>query len=465
MTDSPEALSGNLPTFSVSEIAQAVKRTLETSFERVRIRGEISRPNYHASGHLYFTLKDESAVIDAVCWRGRVSALSLRAEQGLEVIVTGRLSSYPGSSKYQIVIEQMELAGEGAILKMLEERRKRLAAEGLFAPERKRPLPFLPQVIGVITSPTGAVIRDILHRLAERFPRRVLVWPVRVQGEGAAAEIVAAIEGFNRLEVGGAVPRPDLLIVARGGGSLEDLMPFNEEAVVRAAANSKIPLISAVGHETDTTLIDFASDLRAPTPTAAAEKAVPVRADLLLEISSLGERQVKGLARLLRERRQEVLGLGRALPEPRRLLEEATQRLDERATRLNLALARAIERRRALTGELGARLIHPSQQLILSKERLATFSQRLAPPVARRLKEAQGELAAQARLLESLSHKSVLERGFVFVEDAKGVVTRASQVAPGDALSLTFADGKVAVRAEGGEPKKKAAPPKQGSLL
>jgi len=260
----------NLPEYSVSEISQAVKRTLEGAFERVRVRGEISGFKRAASGHLYFALKDEEAKLDAVCWRLSAGRLAVTPEDGLEVVAIGRVSSYPGRSSYQLVVESLELAGEGALLKLLEERRKKLAAEGLFDAARKRPLPFLPEVIGVITSPTGAVIRDILHRLEDRFPRRVLLWPVLVQGEGAKEQIAAAINGFNAIRPGGPLPRPDLLIVARGGGSLEDLWAFNEEIVVRAAAASTIPLISAVGHETDTTLIDHAADRRAPTPTAAA---------------------------------------------------------------------------------------------------------------------------------------------------------------------------------------------------
>ncbi|MGE0748835.1 MAG: exodeoxyribonuclease VII large subunit, partial [Rhodospirillales bacterium] len=259
-------LVANVAEFTVSELSTAVKRTLEGTFDHVRVRGEVSRPNYHGSGHLYFTLKDEGAVIDAVCWKGTVGRLGLRIEEGMEVVCTGRVSSYPRSSKYQLVIEAVELAGEGALLKLLEDRRRKLLAEGLFDPAKKKPIPFLPTVIGVVTSPTGAVIRDILHRLGDRFPRRVLLWPVPVQGEGAAAKVAAAIAGFNRIAPGGPVPRPDVLIVARGGGSLEDLWAFNEEVVVRAAAASDIPLISAIGHETDTTLIDFAADRRAPTP-------------------------------------------------------------------------------------------------------------------------------------------------------------------------------------------------------
>src|SRR5882724_2718819 len=310
----PVAVASNLPEFTVSEISQAVKRTLETSFERVRVRGEVSKPNYHGSGHLYFSLKDEGAAIDAVCWRATLARLKLKVEHGMEVVVSGRISSYPGSSKYQIIIDSVELAGEGALLKMLEDRRKRLAAEGLFDAARKKPLPYLPEVIGVITSPTGAVIRDILHRLADRFPRRVIVWPVKVQGDDAAAQVVTAIRGFNALPEGGRVPRPDLLIVARGGGSLEDLMPFNDEEVVRAAAASAIPLISAVGHETDTTLIDFAADRRAPTPTAAAEMAVPVLRDCVETTLSLQQRLLRAASRGLDRQRRHLDALVRALP-------------------------------------------------------------------------------------------------------------------------------------------------------
>ena len=289
---------GNVPEFSVSEISQAVKRTLEGTFERVRVRGEISGFKRAASGHLYMAMKDDAAVLDAVCWRGTAGRLSIQPEDGMEVIATGRLTSYPGRSKYQIVIDSLELAGEGALLKLLEDRRRKLAAEGLFDEGRKQALPFLPQVIGVVTSPTGAVIRDILHRLADRFPRHVLVWPVLVQGEGAAEQVAAAIRGFNALPPAGKVPRPDLLIVARGGGSLEDLWAFNEEVVVRAAAESQIPLISAVGHETDTTLIDYAADRRAPTPTAAAEIAVPVRRELLIQTGELERRLLAAAGRM-----------------------------------------------------------------------------------------------------------------------------------------------------------------------
>ncbi|MGA8550711.1 MAG: exodeoxyribonuclease VII large subunit, partial [Stellaceae bacterium] len=317
----------NLTEYTVSELSLALRRSIEDGFGFVRVRGEVSGFKRHGSGHCYLALKDADAVLDAVCWRMTAMRLAVKPEDGMEVVCTGRLTTFPGRSKYQLVIDTIELAGVGALLKMLEERRRRLAAEGLFAAERKQKLPYLPAVIGVVTSPTGAVIRDILHRLADRFPRRVLIWPVAVQGEGAAAQVAAAIAGFNRLPRDGAVPRPDLIIVARGGGSLEDLMAFNEEIVVRAAASSLIPLISAVGHETDTTLIDHASDVRAPTPSAAAEIAVPVRLELIAGLAGNAARLSGGLARLLAERRLHLAGLARGLPSPHDLIGHAAQRL------------------------------------------------------------------------------------------------------------------------------------------
>src|SRR5437868_4098356 len=304
----------NLPEYTVSELSMALKRRIEESFSYVRVRGEISGFKRHSSGHCYLALKDADAVLDAVCWRGTALRLTLKPEDGMEVVCTGRLTTFPGRSKYQLVLETMELAGVGALLKLLEDRKQRLAGEGLFAAERKRQLPFLPSVIGVVTSPTGAVIRDILHRLADRFPRHVLIWPVAVQGESAAAQVAAAIAGFNTIGTGGPIPRPDLLIVARGGGSLEDLMPFNEEIVVRAAAESTIPLISAVGHETDITLIDFAADKRAPTPTAAAEMAVPVRSELFVEVQGLARRSMLCWQRAQEGRRNGLRAAARALP-------------------------------------------------------------------------------------------------------------------------------------------------------
>ncbi|MEJ2015584.1 MAG: exodeoxyribonuclease VII large subunit [Limibacillus sp.] len=494
----------NLQEFTVSELSSAVKRTIEGSFERVRVRGEISRPSFPASGHCYFRLKDENAVIDSVCWRGTVSRLAVKPEDGLEVIATGRMTTFAGKSSYQIVVEQIEVAGEGALLKLLEERKRKLAAEGLFAEERKRPLPRLPAVIGVITSPSGAVIRDILHRLRDRFPRHVLVWPVPVQGEKAAPEIAAAIEGFNALPAeGGVVPRPDLLIVARGGGSLEDLWAFNEEIVVRAAAASEIPLISAVGHETDTTLIDFASDRRAPTPTAAAEIAVPVRGELLEQVSNFGVRLLQAGRRSLTQRQELLEGLGRGLIHPGRLLEEKTQRLDDLAGRQLLAARNLLRRRLGEVSELGARLVHPRQRLSETRRQVGDLGarlgnlrprvtreasrtlerlepgRRLERALAQRLRESQQELAALSRLLDGYSYERTLERGFAVVWSGEKIVTRASQVASGEALDIEFAgEERVAAVAAGGgaargaaaKPKAKPKPkkdggPEQGSLL
>ena len=480
VTDAPPS---NLPEFTVSEISRAVKATLEGSFERVRVRGEVSKPNYHGSGHLYFSLKDESAVIDAVCWRGTLGRLRLKVEHGMEVIATGRISSYAGSSKYQIIVESVELAGEGALLKLLEERRKKLAAEGLFDESRKQPLPMLPDVIGVVTSPTGAVIRDILQRLADRFPRHVLIWPVAVQGEGAAEQVAAAIRGFNALKIGGSPPRPDLLIVARGGGSLEDLWAFNEEIVVRAAAESAIPLISAIGHETDHTLIDYAADRRAPTPTAAAEMAVPVRAELLAEIAEHAHRLTHAIARALQQRRTLVEGLARGLPDPARLIEEKMQRLDGWTERLGLGVAAFFRRRHNDLTTLAARIGTPDQQIarkhqalghaavLLGKavekllqareRRLERATAALKPKLIRdRLERAALALENAGKLLDSFSYKHVLERGFVLVRDAADrPVTRAAAVAPGMRLALGFADGTVPAVAEGGGARPAGAKP------
>ena len=437
----PAEPGGNLPELSVGELSQALKRTVESAFGRVRVRGEISQAKYHGSGHLYLTLKDERAVLAAVCWRGTVRTLAVRAEDGLEVVCTGRLTTYDQQSKYQLVIEAMEPAGRGAILMMLEERRRRLAAEGLFDAERKRPLPGLPAVVGIVTSPTGAVIRDILHRLADRFPRRVLLWPVAVQGEAAAAQIAEAIAGFGRLDPAGPLPRPDVLIVARGGGSVEDLMAFNDEAVVRAVAASPIPVISAIGHETDTTLIDFAADHRAPTPTAAAERAVPVRSDLLAGLLDRQRRLVDAMARRLTDARTLLAAHERGLGDPMRLLETALQRLDDRADRLALAVATDRERKRARLGEIAARLVHPRERLAGAGRVLDQLADRLTasgePLTVRRRDRAAPWLgdrldrAARARfgaaeerlgrldgLLESYSYRNVLARGYAVVRDA-----------------------------------------------
>jgi exodeoxyribonuclease VII large subunit len=397
-------------------------------------------------------------VLDAVCWRGTAGKLSLAPEDGMEVIATGRLTSYPGRSKYQIVIEALELAGEGALLKLLEDRRRKLAAEGLFDAERKRALPFLPEVIGVVTSPTGAVIRDILHRLADRFPRRVLVWPVLVQGEGAAQQVAAAIRGFNALPAGGAaLPRPDLLIVARGGGSLEDLWAFNEEIVVRAAAESAIPLISAVGHETDTTLIDYAADRRAPTPTAAAEMAVPVRRELLIQTGELERRLLGAAARMVAERRVQLEGLGRGLVDPKRLLEDMSQRLDDRAERLRNCWNAFVRDRQARVDRLRASLPHPRQLLAVKAEQLAGPAGRLDTLRPRLLGDRRRELDGLARVLESVSYKKVLQRGYAVVRGPEGAITGPESVTPGLVLDLEFANDQHAA-AIGGSAQPVSAP-------
>jgi exodeoxyribonuclease VII large subunit len=482
MTDKPPELAlpleHNIAEFSVGEISRAVKRTLEGTFDRIRVRGEVSRPNYHSSGHLYFTLKDEEAVIDSVCWKGNVGRLDLTLEEGMEVICTGRISSYPRSSKYQIVIESVELAGEGALLKLLEDRRKKLTAEGLFDPEAKQALPFLPDIIGVITSPTGAVIRDILHRLADRFPRRVILWPSPVQGEGAADKIAAAIDGFNACTTDGPIPRPDLLIVARGGGSLEDLWAFNEEIVVRAAAASAIPLISAVGHETDTTLIDFAADVRAPTPTAAAEMAVPVRAEMMAQILDSARRLVTGLDRTWEDQRLRIESLGRGLPQPDYLLEEASQRLDGETERLGLAAHNRLGTLAERIASLGSRLRHPRDVMSAAGVQLDQSGDRLHPAFDRLVQNLTDRLVTQSKLLTSVSYKSVLERGFALVRDANGnPLPRAADTSAGAAIEIEFTDGAVGATVDGAggtpaaKPKPKAAPRKkpgddgQGSLL
>jgi exodeoxyribonuclease VII large subunit len=462
-----EPAPGNVPEYAVGELARAVKRTLETGFQRVRVRGEIAGFKRAASGHAYWSLKDMDAAIDAVAWRAQFARLKVAPEDGLEVIATGHLTTYPKSSKYQLVVEALELAGAGALLKLLEERKRKLGEEGLFDPARKKPIPYLPDVIGVVTSPTGAVIRDILHRLAERFPRHVLVWPVLVQGEGAAAQVAAAIDGFNALPPGGATPRPDLLIVARGGGSLEDLWAFNEEIVVRAAARSAIPLISAVGHETDTTLIDFAADLRAPTPTAAAEKAVPVRRDLLARLSELDARLAGALTRGLDNRRQHLQSLARGLGDPRRGIETAQQRLDHLGELMAGRTSALLQRLDHRTAQSGARLVHPSAQIARAGDRVAAAARALEragdrrvdraqsalarvaallrpAAVERALENANGRLAQAAGLLDSYSYQRVLERGFVLVQDAAGhPIVSAGGLAAGQPLALRFHDGEV----------------------
>jgi exodeoxyribonuclease VII large subunit len=495
MTAMPQAAPvSNAPELTVSELSAALKRTVEDRFGYVRVRGEIS--NYrgpHSSGHAYFCLKDQGARLDAVVWKTTLQRLKTRPEEGLEIIATGRVTTFPGKSSYQIVIDAIEPAGIGALMALLDERRRRLAAEGLFDAAHKRPIPYLPAVIGVVTSPTGAVIRDIVHRIRDRFPRRVIVWPVRVQGETSAAEVSAAIRGFNALDAG--FPRPDVLIVARGGGSLEDLLGFSEELVVRATADGLIPLISAIGHETDTTLIDFAADLRAPTPTGAAEKCVPVRAELLQSVSNSGTRLAAASHRNVERRRSDLRALSRALPNaenvlagPRQRLDAAGQRLTSRANsalnerRLRISTAAHLLARHSpqaefvaargrldgagkrLIGAYAATLRFAAQRNASDRARLVSLTQRLGARAASgldlkrervtalqtRLLRAQktcGErrrdkLLSLAQLLGTLGYRSVLARGFALVRDVNGrPLRRVTELEPGDRMSLQFADG------------------------
>ncbi len=517
----PPNLGENAPEFTVSEISGVVKRLIEGEFSHVRIRGEVGRVSRPASGHLYLDLKDDRAVLAGVIWKGVATRLRHRPEEGMEVIATGRLTTFAGQSRYQMVIEDISPAGEGALMAMLERRKKALAAEGLFGAERKQPLPYLPGLIGVVTSPSGAVIRDILHRLRDRFPRKVLVWPVPVQGEKCAASVAAAIAGFNRLQPGGAVPRPDLLIVARGGGSIEDLWGFNEEAVVRAAAASTIPLISAIGHETDTTLIDLAADQRAPTPTAAAELAVPVRADLLAHLNTLEARRIAAQESRLNVRRQRLKDLARALPRPIDLVAGAQQTLDNRALRLQAALravthnkrqvfARAsaglrpnvlkqgmgqsrhrlatlsaqlvralgqvVQQPRTLLKANGAalRAASPARLVAAQNERLTRLSAQLDQAVRAGAERRRTQLDALERLRQTLGYTQTLKRGFAVVRaqpDGR-IITHAKEARRATGLDILFQDGAVSLNGSAGAksggkraPKSDHRDPGQGQLF
>ncbi|MBW4022852.1 MAG: exodeoxyribonuclease VII large subunit [Proteobacteria bacterium] len=512
----PSTTTSNIPEYSVSEISAAVKRTLEGAFGRVRVRGEITELKRYSSGHIYFSLKDENGKLSGIIWKSAVSRLGLVPENGVEVIATGRVTAYGERSSYQIIVERMEYAGAGALLAKIEMLRARLAEEGLFAETRKRALPVLPRLVGVITSEQGAVLQDIRTTIARRFPRAILLWPVPVQGEGAAARIAAAIAGMSALPASGPIPRPDVLIVARGGGSLEDLMAFNDEAVVRAAAGCSIPLISAVGHETDTTLIDFASDRRAPTPTAAAELAVPSRIELAADVAQKTGRLATAVSRLMGEGRLRVTGAGRGLPDMAAVLGQARQRLDDRAERLRMAPRTLLMMRRAEWRHAAERLPAPDawldglrRQVREAETRLrlglpqllglrrnamalgvqglasglrhriavlaqaeARISARLRPaPVEAGHREARAHLAGLSARLDSVSYMAVLERGFALVSDAAGhPLTRAEEVGRGAALAIRFADGSVGATADGGDPAASRAarprpPTRQGSLL
>ena len=502
----------NLPEYSVSEIAGAVKRSLEEQFGRVRVRGEVGRVFKARSGHLYYDIKDDRNVLACTTWKGQVGSLSVVPEEGLEVVVSGRLSAFGAQSKYNLNVDEVAIAGQGALMALLQKRKAAFEAEGLFAAERKRPIPYLPEVIGVVTSPQGAVIRDILHRLRDRFPRHVLVWPVAVQGAPCAPEVANAINGFNTLTPGGALPRPDLLIVARGGGSVEDLWGFNEEVVVRAAAASQIPIISAVGHETDTTLIDYVSDKRAPTPTAAAELAVPVRHELAAWLDQQGTRLRAALTQGVVRRRQRLTDLGRALPRPESLTETPRQRFDLLADRLAPALMAGVQRRkvsladaagtlrpslltRSLQTEgrrlaaLAARLQPALQRTMQARaERSAALGARLDPKVAQRqlmqerrilqdltarlttharsrLDQLTNRLAAMDRLRETLGYKATLSRGYAVVRGQGQIVTTKAAAAKATALEIEFADGRLKLGGGPAPRKTKSDKPDQGSLF
>ncbi|MEM7766254.1 MAG: exodeoxyribonuclease VII large subunit [Pseudomonadota bacterium] len=484
-TEVDQGAATNRPELSVSELADTLRRTIETNFDYVRVRGELGRVTIARSGHMYADIKDDKSVLNTVMWKGQVNQLPFRPEEGLEVIAEGKLSIYAGRSNYQLLASSMRPAGVGALMALLDERKKTFAAEGLFDPAHKKKLPFLPRTIGVVTSPTGAVIRDILHRIADRFPVRVILWPALVQGDLAAAQVEAGIRGFNAMPDG---ERPDTLIVGRGGGSIEDLWPFNEEAVVRAAFESTIPLISAVGHETDTTLIDYVSDARAPTPTGAAEIAVPVRTELALQVTGFGQRLKQGLARratrsrdrlraarlpraeaLLDPKRQRVDFATAALPRATRALadrqrtrlDRVTRRLPDPASlltlrrhrfgtaeqRLTQGLANATARKRLGFTQTAARLRPETARRDLNqgRQRLSQLTGRLSPTYLRQLEARQQALTAPARLLESLSHKATLKRGFVLARDETGGLLRSAGAArTASSLTLTFADGEVA---------------------
>ena len=505
------APGNNAHEYTVSEISGSVKRLIEGEFGRVRVRGEVGRVMVARTGHMYFDLKDDRSVIASVSWKGQVAKLAHRPEEGMEIIATGKMTTFGPQSKYQLNVEQVEPAGAGALMAMLEKRKKALEAEGLFAPERKRPLPYLPEVIGVVTSPTGAVIRDILHRLRDRFPRKVLIWPVAVQGQNCAPEVARAIEGFNALSAGGALPRPDLLIVARGGGSVEDLWGFNEEIVARAAAASQIPLISAVGHETDTTLIDYVSDRRAPTPTAAAEIAVPVRLELMGWTREQGARLTRAAGNGVAQRGQRLRDLSRALPRADSLLDTPRQRADRMADRLPAALRGATQVRRLHLGRVAAGL-HPAAlraRLDRHADRAGGLALRLAPALARAGSDKRRDLArsfsrldparlaqrltrdrkdfqalearlssvalgqlsgwrarthALERMRQTLGYEETLKRGYAVVWGDGAVVTTAEAAAAAGSLEVQFSDGRLAVggggavRGTGAPPAPKATP-------
>ena len=501
----------NTPEFSVSEIAGTVKKLIEGELGWVRIKGEVGRVVHARSGHLYFDLKDERNALACMTWKGQIPGLGLVPEEGMEVVAEGKMTA-GFQSKYSLNAQRISIAGQGALMALLEKRKKQLASEGLFDDERKQALPYLPEIIGVVTSPQGAVIRDILHRLRDRFPRKVLVWPVAVQGEKCAPEVARAIAGFNAMDPGGALPRPDLIIVARGGGSVEDLWGFNEEIVARAAAASEIPLISAVGHETDTTLIDFVSDKRAPTPTAAAELAVPVRHELLAWLDGQGARMSGAVSQSLQRRDQRLRDLARALPRPESLMDTPRQRLDFAGARLGPALIGGVNRRKVRLADVSgslrpsvlqrglrneterlqtlAKRLSPSLTRVTaqSRERFAVQSARFRPEVLvrdvnrkrehlqdvadrltavgqRRIESARDRIAAMDRLRETLSYKATLARGYAVVRSGSEIVISKAVAEKSATLDIEFADGRMKVGSGSSKKPVKAKSPDQGSLF
>lgn len=507
--------NSNAPEFTVSELSGKVKNFIETEFSYVRVRGELGRVSTPASGHVYLDLKDDKSVISGVIWRGKAAALAIRPEQGLEVIAVGKLTTFPGQSKYQIVIDSLEPAGQGALMALLEERKKKLAAEGLFDESTKRKLPFMPKTIGIVTSPTGAVIRDMMHGFRERFPVHVIVWPVRVQGESCSKEVARAIDGFNKIDGQSGIPRPDVLIVARGGGSLEDLWGFNEEIVARAAASSQIPLISAVGHETDWTLIDYVSDARAPTPTKAAEWAVPKYSELIERLGDLKLRQFKTMSRQLQTKRSDLKSASRGLPRLIDLVGIPRQRLDGAAGRLGQALLGFTRTKRGQFQRFDGRL-QPHilmNRIVRGRERTGLFQQALGRTMVQRLKfsrekhnrlksglrpqmmlkalrqggqelhnlqdrrdramgaallQKRQKLQSLSQLLKSLGYQNVLARGFALVRDETGEMVRGrSHLSSGDMINVEFVDGKVLAEIQGSEigTEVKAKPKKQSASV
>mgnify|MGYP005995216207 FL=1 len=466
LIDEPET-AGNTPEFTVSELSGAVKRAIEGEFGHVRVKAEVGRVVKARSGHLYFDLKDDRNVLACTTWKGQVSQLSVIPEEGMEVVVHGRMTTFGSQSKYQLNATEVAVAGVGALMAMLDKRKKALEAEGLFAAERKQRLPFLPEVIGVVTSPTGAVIRDILHRLRDRFPRKVIVWPVAVQGKECAPQVARAIEGFNAMTPGGALPRPDLIIVARGGGSIEDLWGFNEEVVARATVASTIPLISAVGHETDTTLIDFVSDQRAPTPSAAAEMAVPVRLDLMAGVDQMGARASRAVSDAVARRKQRVADLARVLPKKEQLTEDAKQRFDYWTEKLDAALQVRVGVGRLRLGEVSGHL-RPTMltsRIVQARERLENQNARLTAAAVTQTQRQRSRLDALDRMRETLGYRETLKRGYAVVRGDGAVVTSAKAAKAATSLEVEFADGKMKPAGKVAKTKSKTPPADQGSLF